>query len=310
MAETGNAGGITVVVESAGFAWADRADSSRFGGKTIRATSASFARRRATEAIGDSGASPGAGGPVTTGVGGELGTENDGSDVGAVGVAADSADGFSGAADFSIKGLSDSAGGGTGAGLGNGGGIVATSGFLASTCADDVSVGINSGCFASVAAGAGAADDSGFASEGTSGFFSSVGKGPFPVNCGHGELDGDAPPIPSDGGRSVIGGLGAFGSGASRFNNRMLPVWLNVRTGSASAINCSMFFTGSCVLGGGLLAAGVSRAGGRSTTPCTAGIVLPKPGPFDGIEPDASAEAAAAVGVDFDGSGPSAGGGV
>jgi hypothetical protein len=63
--------------------------------------------------------------------------------------------------------------------------------------------------------------------------------------------------------------LVASGSGTSRFNMRMLPVWLRVRTGSASAINCSMFLRGSGErwVGGSAPVAVASRAGGRRTTP-------------------------------------------
>lgn len=69
-------------------------------------------------------------------------------------------------------------------------------------------------------------------------------------------------------------------SGASRFSMRTLPVWLSVRTGSASAINCSIFFIGEEGRGGPLDAAFgsapvdvASRVGGRRTTPCMAGNV-------------------------------------
>ena len=65
-------------------------------------------------------------------------------------------------------------------------------------------------------------------------------------------------------------------SGESRFNIRRLPVSLSVRTGSASAINCSMFLSGS---GGGAGTVGeicvvvLSLVGGRRMTPCMAGRV-------------------------------------
>ena len=61
------------------------------------------------------------------------------------------------------------------------------------------------------------------------------------------------------GGRSEGPGFGALGSAASRRNKRMLPVWLSVRTGSASAINWSIFFTGDSEI--------ECRDGGRRTTP-------------------------------------------
>lgn len=67
-----------------------------------------------------------------------------------------------------------------------------------------------------------------------------------------------------------IGPVSLAGSGASLFSKRTLPVWLRVRTGSASAINCSMFFIGAAGGAGGPM---TTRAGGRRTTPCVAGKV-------------------------------------
>jgi len=71
-------------------------------------------------------------------------------------------------------------------------------------------------------------------------------------------------------------------SGASGFKIRTLPVCRSVCTGSASAINCSIFFKGdvgradSAGVAFGFGSAPVdvaSRAGGRRTTPCMAGNV-------------------------------------
>jgi hypothetical protein len=75
-------------------------------------------------------------------------------------------------------------------------------------------------------------------------------------------------------------------SGVSRFSRRMLPVCLSVWTGSASAINCSIFFMGEAGRAGGgpvgaafkgaifiVLVVLASRSGGRRTTPCMAGSV-------------------------------------
>ena len=49
----------------------------------------------------------------------------------------------------------------------------------------------------------------------------------------------------------------------------MLPVWRSVFTGSASAINCSMFLMAAPAAGGPM----TTRAGGRKTTPCVTGMV-------------------------------------
>ena len=80
----------------------------------------------------------------------------------------------------------------------------------------------------------------------------------------------------ADLGSDAIGGLvkgpaagPVCGSGKVRLSNRTLPVWLNVFTGSASAMSCSMFFRGACCVGVRVVA-----AGGRNTTPCRAGIVF------------------------------------
>lgn len=67
-----------------------------------------------------------------------------------------------------------------------------------------------------------------------------------------------------------IGRVSGARSGATLFNMRILPVSLKVRTGSASAMSCSMFLIGAAGGAGGPM---TTRAGGRSTTPCMAGNV-------------------------------------
>jgi hypothetical protein len=80
------------------------------------------------------------------------------------------------------------------------------------------------------------------------------------------------------------GPFGAPCSGAGRFNMRMAPVWLSARTGSASAINCSILFIGvegragpvdaaGGGVSGGASAGMVGQTGGRRTMPCMAGNV-------------------------------------
>jgi len=79
---------------------------------------------------------------------------------------------------------------------------------------------------------------------------------------------------------------GAPGPVAGCFSMRRLPLWLRVRTGSASAINCSIFFkrregdgdgdgaeVSASGVAGGVAAGAASRTGGRRTTPCMAGKV-------------------------------------
>jgi len=79
-----------------------------------------------------------------------------------------------------------------------------------------------------------------------------------------------------DSGGVAAGVWAGSGSGASRLSRRTLPVWLSVRTGSASAINCSIFFIGAAGSAGTVELAGgpaTTRVGGRRTTPCMAGRV-------------------------------------
>jgi len=99
-----------------------------------------------------------------------------------------------------------------------------------------------------------------------------IGKGPVVSAC---VLVG----APTEPGGSV-NRLAVAGSGVNRFNMRTLPVWLSVRTGSASAINCSIFLMGSVVRGGAFCpgtdrdtVVEAIRVGGRRTTPCMAGSV-------------------------------------
>ena len=78
----------------------------------------------------------------------------------------------------------------------------------------------------------------------------------------------------SDGiGAVVPGGRSGGASDDSRFIMRTLPVWLRVFTGSASAINCSMFLIGSPGPGGRVSLPVAGRVGGRRMTPCTTGMV-------------------------------------
>jgi len=78
----------------------------------------------------------------------------------------------------------------------------------------------------------------------------------------------------------AVGSVVNAGSSVSGFKTRRFPVCRSVCTGSASAINCSIFFKG--VGKGMVVAVGVilreatvvaSLAGGRRTTPCIAGRV-------------------------------------
>jgi hypothetical protein len=85
----------------------------------------------------------------------------------------------------------------------------------------------------------------------------------------------------SGGGRLAAAGGAAVsvdpGSGASRFSIRTLPVWLSVRTGSASAISCSIFLMGAAGWRGTAEGIFIVRVacwtGARRTTPCMAGNV-------------------------------------
>jgi len=77
-----------------------------------------------------------------------------------------------------------------------------------------------------------------------------------------------------------VSAFSGSGSGVSRFSMRTLPVWLSVRTGSASAINCSIFFRGEagrageiCIVFWSAPEGEASLVGGRSTTPWVAGSV-------------------------------------
>jgi hypothetical protein len=76
----------------------------------------------------------------------------------------------------------------------------------------------------------------------------------------------------NNGGTDAVAGFGAVGSGVSLFSKRTLPVWLSVRTGSASAMSCSIFLIGSAAAPGFSIGA-TMLAGGRRTTPCVAGKV-------------------------------------
>jgi len=109
-----------------------------------------------------------------------------------------------------------------------------------------------------------------------------AGSAFFASKGGQGDSEGGA--TGSEGGGVTLDGLdSAFigaGSEARCFNMRMLPVWRSVWTGSASAINCSIFFMGEegradpvGVALADALAGVATPAGGRRTTPCMAGNV-------------------------------------
>jgi hypothetical protein len=225
------------------------------GGRTIRAKSAIFALRRKMEPKGIRGGLVGGAGGMIFGV---LARE---------------------AAGFRMKGESLSSGGGV---------PVETGGGTGAWGAGEVD-----------GAGAGSAFFASSGSEAAAGGKAGKGGGVHADTdeLGEAETTGSAGEVAAlDGLGSDLIGAGLAGistgpfscavSGASGFKIRTLPVCLSVCTGSASAINCSIFFRGD----GGRAGAGSagfvpgfgsapvdvdveSRAGGRRTTPCIAGNV-------------------------------------